>query len=341
MRVRMCSRSAPCSTRWSPAGGPLTVRRRWQRWRRFSKESRDLYRAELGGADRSREGDQRVVCEGCGPALAIDGRSEGRAGGIARRCPQFTLEKRATFAGCPRRPPVRAPGARGGHSGDWHCRGRLVVARARASGTFTARTGATDVGRGLDRITRRSRLMDAWLRMPSDRSGEGNLDIWIQQIPNGVPVRVTRHAADDVDPSFYADGGSPFNPVAPRRAFTSFLHWAETNVCSWNVDSLRGSHPTGIARVWRLGISREPDLHRAGIWDRPPRSLRASISFAHPCGHPMATRCCSGDSETATLRRENNVDWYVSDLKGGPPIRTGGARCVGGRAPRRSMGCLR
>ena len=37
---------------------------------------------------------------------------------------------------------------------------------------------------------------------------------------------------------------------------------------------------------------------------------------------------------------ENNVDWYVSDLKGGPPIRTG--RAVRWReSTRRSMGCSR
>ena len=44
------------------------------------------------------------------------------------------------------------------------------------------------------------------LAYASDRSGEGNLDIWVQQIPDGSPVRLTRHAADDVEPSFSADG---------------------------------------------------------------------------------------------------------------------------------------
>ncbi len=31
----------------------------------------------------------------------------------------------------------------------------------------------------------------------SDRSGENNLDIWVQQIPDGPPVRLTSHAADE------------------------------------------------------------------------------------------------------------------------------------------------
>ena len=44
------------------------------------------------------------------------------------------------------------------------------------------------------------------LAYASDRSDEENLDIWVQPIPDGPPVRLTRHAADDVDPSFSADG---------------------------------------------------------------------------------------------------------------------------------------
>jgi hypothetical protein len=44
------------------------------------------------------------------------------------------------------------------------------------------------------------------LAYASDRSGEGNLDIWVRQLPEGPPLRLTRHAADDVEPAFSADG---------------------------------------------------------------------------------------------------------------------------------------
>jgi Tol biopolymer transport system component/predicted Ser/Thr protein kinase len=40
----------------------------------------------------------------------------------------------------------------------------------------------------------------------SDRSGDGNSDIWVQQIAGGTPLRRTTHPADDYFPSFSPDG---------------------------------------------------------------------------------------------------------------------------------------
>jgi len=49
-----------------------------------------------------------------------------------------------------------------------------------------------------------------WLAYASDRSGEGNLDIWVQQLAKGEtrgePVRITRDLADDSEPNLSPDG---------------------------------------------------------------------------------------------------------------------------------------
>src|SRR5262249_45171259 len=41
----------------------------------------------------------------------------------------------------------------------------------------------------------------------SDRAGDAGMDIWIQQLAAGAqPIRLTRNQADDLEPSFSADG---------------------------------------------------------------------------------------------------------------------------------------
>ena len=44
------------------------------------------------------------------------------------------------------------------------------------------------------------------LAYASDRSGDGNLGIWVKQLAGGEPVRLTHHEADDYEPAFSADG---------------------------------------------------------------------------------------------------------------------------------------
>jgi serine/threonine protein kinase/Tol biopolymer transport system component len=42
----------------------------------------------------------------------------------------------------------------------------------------------------------------------SDRAEAGNLDIWVQRLPSGRPIRLTTNPAEDVDPNIAPDGSS-------------------------------------------------------------------------------------------------------------------------------------
>jgi Tol biopolymer transport system component len=44
------------------------------------------------------------------------------------------------------------------------------------------------------------------LAFASDRSGEGNLDIWLQQVGKTEAIRLATDPADDQEPSFSPDG---------------------------------------------------------------------------------------------------------------------------------------
>ena len=46
------------------------------------------------------------------------------------------------------------------------------------------------------------------LAYASDRSGDGNLDIWVRRLPNGEPIRLTEHPAPDTEPDFSPDSST-------------------------------------------------------------------------------------------------------------------------------------
>ena len=98
----------------------------------------------------------------------------------------------------------------------WVAAALAVLVAAVAAGTWLwlSRTSAPPRHAVLTRLTADSGLSaypalspdGKLMAFASDRSGEGNLDIWIQQIGGGEPMRLTRGEADKYEPCFSPDG---------------------------------------------------------------------------------------------------------------------------------------
>jgi Tol biopolymer transport system component/DNA-binding winged helix-turn-helix (wHTH) protein len=89
-----------------------------------------------------------------------------------------------------------------------------------------------------------------WVAYASDRSGEGHLDIWIQRLSGGEPVRLTDDRADDREPTFSADGG--------RIAFRSERDGGGIYVIP--------AHSGGEARLLVRGSAHGPRFSPDGRW---------------------------------------------------------------------------
>jgi Tol biopolymer transport system component len=160
------------------------------------------------------------------------------------------------------------------------------------------------------------------LAYASDRSGEGNLDIWVQQIPDGPPHRLTRHAADDVDPSFSADGG--------RIAFQS----SRLEGGIYVIPTLGGEERLVAARGFSPRFSPDGNWIAYGVAEQGGSQIYVAPAAGGPAT-PVAdgfyraqAPVWSPDGRSllfwAQRRREvapeGNVDWYVAAIPGGSPV---------------------
>jgi hypothetical protein len=89
----------------------------------------------------------------------------------------------------------------------------------------------------------------------SDRSGDGMLDIWVQQVAGGQPLRLTDDPADDTSPSFAPDGS--------KIAFITYgsLRTARVEV---RVKDLKSGRETSIPTQGEFSLNKRPRLSPDG-----------------------------------------------------------------------------
>ena len=168
------------------------------------------------------------------------------------------------------------------------------------------------------------------LAYASDRSGEGNLDIWVQHIPDGAPVRLTRHIADDVDPSFSADGS--------RVAFQSSRAGGGIYV----VPTLGGEERLLASRGFSPRFSPDGNwiayvvaekgggrIYVAPAAGGPATSVAGEFYRAQaPVWSPDGRRLLFWGQRYRGPDADDNVDWYVSPIPAGTPTPTSARRLL-------------
>jgi serine/threonine protein kinase len=165
----------------------------------------------------------------------------------------------------------------------------------------------------------------------SDRAGAGDLDIWVRQIHQPEPVRLTRHPADDWQPRFSPDGsrivfrserdgggiylvgalGGAERRIAPRGFFPRFSPDGAWVSYAEDPDFA----PRRLVRMYRVSVeggAPEPLVPDFGTW-RPPGGIG-------PLWSPDGRFVLFVGAPFADLQQQ---DWWVAPVGGGAPRSSG------------------
>jgi len=162
------------------------------------------------------------------------------------------------------------------------------------------------------------------LAFASDRSGAGNLDIWVTQIAGGEPVRVTHDEADDTTPTFSSDSS--------RIAFDSTRDGGGIYV----VSALGGESklvaaggkgpkysPNGKWLAYYQGeVDAAGGVNRGVLYimpssGGPARELQTDLlGVRDPVWSPDSTQLLVLGSDP----KSGTADWYLLPVNAGPPV---------------------
>ena len=175
------------------------------------------------------------------------------------------------------------------------------------------------------------------LAYASDRSGQGNLDIWVRQIDGGEPIRMTKDPADEFEPTFSPDG----TVIAFRSEregggiyIVSALGGAPRKIADEGRRP-RFSPDGGLIAYWSgtigAGAAFSTDnycrIYVVASIGGPPRQVRPDfVGAAYPEWAPDGKHLLFLGNRDEKLPVDENIDWWVTSLDDEPAISTGAFR---------------
>jgi Tol biopolymer transport system component len=165
----------------------------------------------------------------------------------------------------------------------------------------------------------------------SDRAGQNNLDIWVQQVSGGAPHRLTDDPADDSMPQFSPDGnqivfrserGGGGIYIVPALGGTARLIAPDGRGPRFSPDGTRISYWTGSSRSGASGVGAAAFVvPMAG--GAPVRLLSDFANAREPVWSPDGRSVVILARRDSTSRIEEALDWWWVSLAGGSPVKTG------------------
>jgi serine/threonine protein kinase/WD40 repeat protein len=170
------------------------------------------------------------------------------------------------------------------------------------------------------------------LAYASDRAGEGSLDIWVKHVSGGEPVRVTHDSADESEPAFSPDGSQ----IAFRseRDGGGLYRTSALGAGAPRLIAAQGRRPQfspdGNSIAYWVGHLGSAALTRGGsrlfvisLSGGAPRQLQAGFAgAAYPIWTPDGNHLMFLGNRDDALPDAESVDWWVSPVEPGPPVRT-------------------
>jgi serine/threonine protein kinase/Tol biopolymer transport system component len=169
----------------------------------------------------------------------------------------------------------------------------------------------------------------------SDRSGEGNLDIWRLQLATGEAVRLTRDAADESEPSFSPDGSK----IAFRSErdgggiYIVSAFGGEARLIAKHGRRPRFS-PDGAHIAYWIGAwySGKAFIAPAAATGGSPTAIQPDFpSVLYPIWSPDGNQLLILAARNPEDIPADTFDWWVAPRDGGPATKTGGLSILKGQ----------